>query len=330
MERIFGIDRMLRGKRAPTKRQFLEKLEIGEATLKRDLQYMRDRLHAPVEYVRGVGYRYEPNNQFALPGMWFSADEVQALLLMLHLLDQMEPSLLRDEMQPFADRLRELAKIAPEGSDSISDRIAMIPNPVRAVNPDHLQLCIQATLSRRRLRIKYHSRGREEVAERDVSPQRLIYYRSNWYLDAWCHSRDATRRFAVDAILTVGLLHESAQAATPAGDGSGYGIFSEPARREAVLLFNASSARWIEKETWHPEQQSKSLPDGSLELRVPYGNSQEILMDILRHGPNVEVIAPTELREQILRYLSDAVANYRPERRPVEAESLPMTHVAAI
>jgi predicted DNA-binding transcriptional regulator YafY len=319
IERIFEFDRLLRGNRPPTKRDVLERFEITEATFKRDLAYMRDRLNAPIEYVKGVGYRYSEEQQFTLPGLWFSADEVQALLLMLHLLDQMQPSLLRDEMQPFADRLRELARIAPAGSESIESRISFIPSTVRTVDPAHLQVCIQATLTRKRLWIKYNSRSREEITSREVSPSCLIYYRGNWYLDAWCHAKEAPRRFAIDAILEAKVCDAAAVDQPRQNDAPGYGIFAEPASRTAILIFNSSAARWVEKEQWHPRQEAIPREDGSLELRVPYGNSREIIMDILRYGPDVEVNAPTELRSQIVRGLTQALENYQTARRPVES-----------
>src|SRR4030067_2182248 len=57
-----------------------------------------------------------------------------------------------------------------------------------------------ALLQRNSLHISYHGRGNDETSSREISPQRLIHYRDNWYLDAWCHSRNALRSFAVERI----------------------------------------------------------------------------------------------------------------------------------
>ncbi|MDT8429578.1 MAG: WYL domain-containing protein [Pseudomonadales bacterium] len=61
-------------------------------------------------------------------------------------------------------------------------------------------------------RIKYSSRSKEELSERWVSPQRLVYYRDNWYLDAWCHLREGLRMFSIDR-LDVAIIHFSDRAA---------------------------------------------------------------------------------------------------------------------
>ena len=74
-----------------------------------------------------------------------------------------------------------------------------------------------------------------------------------------------------------------------------YGIFSGSPKYTAVLRFAPEAAKWVADEQWHPEQRQTILQDGGLELRVPYNDPTELLMDIRKHGPNVEVLAPTAL-----------------------------------
>lgn len=149
----------------------------------------------------------------------------------------------------------------------------------------------------------YYSRPADSSSERTVSPQRLIYYRDNWYLDAWCHLRDGLRSFSIDAIQKLAI---SAEAALEIDEGelnreleSGYGIFSGVATREAVLRFSPQLARWVSRETWHPEQRSEYDAEGYYLLRVPYSQDTELVMDILKHGPEVEVLEPPELRARV-------------------------------
>jgi predicted DNA-binding transcriptional regulator YafY len=147
-----------------------------------------------------------------------------------------------------------------------------------------------------------------------VSPRRVIYYRGNWYLDGWCHEKRAMRRFAIDAVRVVSVLEEPAVEA-PASEQPGYGIFSGPAEHTAVLLFDSVAARWVAGEEWHPQQRASALPDGGLRLEIPYSDPQEILMDILRHGPHVDVVSPTSLRDSVAEQHRKAAAKYsRPKR----------------
>ena len=155
--------------------------------------------------------------------------------------------------------------------------------------------------------MRYYSRSRGRENDRVVSPQRVLYYRGNWYLDAWCHEKQAGRRFAIDAVRLVSVLDEPAamlQAEGNNSDDQGYGIFAGVAGYTAVLIFDAEAARWVGEEEWHPHQKIEHLPDGGVRLEVPYSHPQEILMDILRHGPHVEVIRPASLRDAVARHPS--------------------------
>jgi predicted DNA-binding transcriptional regulator YafY len=138
---------------------------------------------------------------------------------------------------------------------------------------------------------------------RIVSPQRLAHYRDNWYLDAWCHSRQALRSFAVDRIRRVKVLDTPAdnipEIQLDAHFADGYGIFAGAAKHTAILRFTPQRARWVADERWHPQQQGRFLDDGAYELQIPYADSRELVMDILRHVPEVEVVAPEELRQEI-------------------------------
>ena len=85
-ERFHLIDQMLCNQRVVNRAQFLETLEVSPATFKRDLEYLRDRLMAPIVWDRERrGYCYQQTDgdtQFQLPGLWFNTSEIQALLSM--------------------------------------------------------------------------------------------------------------------------------------------------------------------------------------------------------------------------------------------------------
>ncbi len=142
---------------------------------------------------------------------------------------------------------------------------------------------------------------------RVISPQRLAHYRGNWYLDAWCHQRDALRSFAIDRIRNAQPLEDTARN-IPEVDldrhfADGYGIFAGVSQHVAVLRFSPERARWVAEECWHPEQKFQWLENGTYELRIPYADPRELVMDILRHVPDVEVVAPESLRIDLLSRL---------------------------
>lgn len=299
---------------------FLAELGISRATFKRDMEYLRDRLNAPIVWDRDAGgYRFARPDPLApryeLPGMWFNAAEIHALLTMRHLLENLGPGLLARHVEPLLARLSALLESENIPAAAVEQRIRILRAQARAYEPEHFAPLASAVLQRRRLRITYYSRDRDETLTRTVSPQRLTHYRDNWYLDAWCHLRDALRSFSLDAIVAVTLLDDPA---VEVGDseldavlGAGYGIFSGREVQYAQLRFTPARARWVSRENWHPEQQARFDEAGNYWLRVPYSDHRELLMDILRHGRQVEVMAPAELRERVADELAASLAPYR-------------------
>ncbi len=109
-------------------------------------------------------------------------------------------------------------------------------------------------------------RSRAAVTDRIVSPRRVIYYRGNWYVDAWCHEKEMPRRFAIDAIREATVLDEPARDVA-AGDNQGYGIFAGPPEHIAILVFDPEPARWSEEE-WRTSGRPRTSRAGSRTLAV--------------------------------------------------------------
>ncbi len=81
---------------------------------------------------------------------------------------------------------------------------------------------------------------------------------------------------------------------------SSYGIFSGAPKAWATIRFSPKASRWVADERWHSKQEGRFLDDGRYELRVPYSNARELLMDVLRYGPDAEIVAPIPLRKAII------------------------------
>jgi len=319
-ERFYKIERMLREQRVITFAAMRERLEVSPATLKRDLDYMRNRLHAPIEYDREAGgYRLVESGQalerYELPGMWFSPAEIHALLTLQHLVANLRTgSLIGPHLDAVTKRLQAALGRGAEDVDELRRRVKVLGIATRDIRLEHFELVGSALLRRRRLHIIYFARGRGETSERDISPLRLVHYRDNWYLDAYCHVREDVRSFAVDAIRDAAMLDmpaiDVAEAELDTRLGSGYGIFSGTDVTWATLRFTPERARWISAEQWHPAQRSRTEADGSFIMELPYSDPRELVMDILRHGADVEVLAPQALRDAVTRTIAAMQGSY--------------------
>ncbi len=319
-ERFYRIDRLLHENRVVTIDRFLEVLSVSRATFKRDLEYMRDRLNAPIEWDREAGgYRFVEQvpgaPEYELPGIWFNESEILALLSMESLLEEIEPGLLGPRLEPLKARLSSLIESSSHSADEVRKRIRVLRMGSRSRRIRFFEDIALALMNRRKLHLDYFVRTRDELTHRDVSPQRLVHYRDNWYLDAWCHVANSVRSFALDAVEGAGVLDEAA-IEVPEADlnrllTAGYGIFSGEKVQWAKLRFSAQRARWVAAEEWHPQQRAAFDDAGRYILEVPYSQDPELMMDILKHGDEVEVLAPPELRKRVAEKLTEAARQYR-------------------
>ena len=319
-ERILSLHRLLKTSRYPVSLQRLkDELGCSRATLYRDIAFLRDALGAPIESGEGeqAAFRYDAAEaeRFELPGLWLTSDELSALLALNELVARSGPSILADVLAPFEKRIETLLSDHASGTRLPMERIRVIASGMRKLDQISFRVVAGAVMARRQLKFSYRARSTGSTTERLVSPQRLAHYRDNWYLDAWDHEREGLRSFAVDRIASPQMLDGPAvdrdDTELNAHLAASYGIFSGPPKAWATLRFSPHAARWVADEHWHSQQQGHFLSDGRYELKVPYSNSKELLMDVLKYGPDAEVIAPLSLREEMKILLQLSIGAYQ-------------------
>ena len=317
-ERFYKIEQLLKDGTPVPFARLVDLLGVSRATLKRDLEYMRSRFNAPIEYVRSSnGYRFgrpRAGPRYELPGLWFSAAEIYALLTTLRLLGNLQPTELGAQTGALIERLRAILASGDHTWQEVEKRIRIFQPERREGNATWFSVIAASLLKRSRLFIRHYNRNEDRVTEREVSPQRLVHYRDNWYLDAWCHLRNDLRSFSVDAIQNAELRDTKAKDVSKtdldAYLGSGYGIFAGRKVEWASLKFAPKAARWVSAQRWHPDERHRVESDGSYILEVPYADDRELVMEILKHGPDVEVLSPASLRHRVADSHKEAARRY--------------------
>ena len=316
-DRVYKYKALFNRKRAVSKQALLAELEISEATFKRDLDKMRDFYHYDIVYDRYDNtYKLQNEDQaYELPGLVFTQKELLALLTIQNMITELEPGLLGPKLQPLQERMADLLSSEGLDSASLTKRVRAVHAGKRKLELKCFQSLAQATLERKKVKVQHYNRQRDETTERDISPQQLVHYRDNWYVDAWCHLRNKLQSFSVDAITNCDILEDKAKEVSPKDIKvimqSGYGIFGGEANYWAKLKFNAVRARWVQSEEWHPEQKGTVNKDGTYTLEFPYSDERELLGDILKFGADVEVLAPKTLKTSLLNAASETLKLYK-------------------
>lgn len=256
-------------------------------------------------------------------GLWHSAGALFALVATFRLLRCFRQGVLAEfinkevaaELEDHLDRQR-------PGAARHLRRVKVEPLGEVDVELESFEAVCTALFERKRLRITHESLIDGHRSERDVSPQRLLRYRDNWFLDTYCHRKKEIRTFELGG-LTAARLSDDTRRAVDIPDekldeafDAGYGIYAGKDVKRARLRFSWPASIRASKARWHPSQTVTLHPKNGREpyectLTVPYSRSPELVMDILRWGPNVKVLGPAELRRAVSTQLQTALARYR-------------------
>lgn len=319
-DRIYELHKILSSRRTPiSRKQLEERMECSRATIRRTIEVVRDYLGAPIKYDRKLnGYFYDKSGDspYELPGLWFNSSEIYALLTTHSLLSSVQPGLLEPHVSPLIERLNNILDQQKTGRE-VAKRIRILQAAPRIADFDIFRKAADALVCRKKIKMLYHGRERDTTTERWISPQRMVYYRDNWYLDGWCHMSKGLRTFSLDRMHIVYTGEKARDVNDKQLDehfAGAYGIFAGKAKHKAVIRFTKTATKWVADEHWHSKQEAKVLPNGELELTVPYSDPRELIMDILKYGPEAKVISPAGLRREVQQKLSAALQNYSPER----------------
>lgn len=295
LERIYAFHQKLKNNRYPNARTLVEEFELSRATAHRDINYLRDRLLAPLAFDSSQNGYYYTDNDFFLP-----FEDSPKLLFFMGLLKKMadEAGLSNlPEMNKLEKRISQL--IAP-GYERLMENVLCQWIEVETLSASIFESIIDAVLQNKLLEIQYTSANAQE-SERTLEPLRLINYQGRWYLLAYCYLRKDHRLFHMARITKSSTGNKLGKQSHPAPKSylnDAFGIFTGTTRYHAKILFTGTAAEMVRRQHWHTKQNIKKHKDGIV-LSIPVADDREIMMKILQYGSLAQVLEPDSLRKRI-------------------------------
>ncbi len=301
----------------PSASSLAEHFHVSQTSAQRDIQFLSDRLGAPLRYDSSRhGYCYT-DDTFQLPAIWYSKDEVIALVLLRNLVKTFPDRQIENEFQGF---LKKISAYFPSTKGIDLENLA---NSISLKNSDYFSVdevlfnkILQAMFSEETLKIIYHSPYRDESTERRIVPLHLLNFMQDWYLIAYCGKTHALRGFDLSRVQLLG----RAKHRLPLPGNlpniedfldKQFGIASGKRSIAVSLRFTPTASRRIKEQVWHPAQKTKWDRKGRLTLTVPVSDYRGIKSEVLKLGDEVEVIKPAALRREIMHELNRMVGLYR-------------------
>lgn len=298
-ERYVWFDAEARRNRYPNAPALAGRFEICVRTARRNIEFMTDRLGAPLEYdQRRRGYFYTDTG-YSLPPIILSQEELLAALAARHVLAKSSGGALGRDAESFLHKIHSVMNERGLSPAMLDDAFSAEWPGFSPADPAIFRAATGAMLASWTLRIAYASPESGAVTERVIEPHHIQHYQGSWLLIAFCRVKSDWRKFFLSRITGADVQAETFTRKDRCrwnhqAEGA-FGLFRGPEAVTVVLRFTPFRARWIREQVWHTDQAMRELEGGGLELSFPAADFRELRMRILQFGADVEVLAPEAL-----------------------------------
>lgn len=317
-ERFVWFHAQVKQHHFPNTRSLVEEFEISERTAQRDIDFMRDRLLAPLAFDRRCnGYRYT-DDTYEIPLHWLNENNLLALALAARLASTIPDTAVKEDLCRLVGRMLRLSHNESYTClDRLGDKVSVKNIEYAKVDEHFFHLIVRALFDDQALRITYHSPYDDTTSERLVQPLHLMHYMGSWHLFAWCTKKSVIRDFALARLraVTIADIFISVPDNLPSikeFTRRHFGIMQGESSIMVTLCFAPKVAPRISEQIWHPDQQTRLTPDGSLLLRFPTADFRELIRNILSYGTDVRVLDPPELQTLVQKEIEKMQKLYTP------------------
>ncbi len=265
-------------------------LEVTDRTVKRDIEFMRDRYGLPIEYdERRHGYHYTaPVDHFPVAAM------TEAEMFALFIADK---AIAQYHGTPFQKPLR-MAFKKLTGQLDAKERYSLenldLALSFRPFGPEDaddtiFRLLHRAVCERRAVKFDYRNLGARYSQPRHVHPYHLACIDNHWYLFAHDTARHAIRTFALTRLANPSLTAEHFLRSKDFDPdqylAGSFTVMKGDQQHDVVIEFDPWAADLIRGRCWHSTQIRTDLPSGGARLSMRLSSLEEIERWLLSWGP---------------------------------------------
>lgn len=315
LKRLIFLDKEISSGTYPNKNSISKKYQISLKTVQRDIDFLKTQYDAPIEYdfTRKGFYYYR---EFSLCPLKLSEGDFFMLAVTEKVLEQYKDSPIRERVMIFFEKIKILFNDEISiYSDELDTIMSFDIGPLRNVKKEYFDKLEKAIRERYIVEITYHSNYNNTDSLRKIDPLHLKNYKGDWYLIAYCHSRNDIRLFALSRIKSFKLKDIQFRPHTDFNIEdimkTSFGIYINKKISNVKIKFSAFQSRWIKEKVWHPSQQIKGNKDGSIVLSLKVNNLEELKRWVLQYGKEAEVITPKVLRNDMKKEFEEGMKIYK-------------------
>lgn len=310
MERVLGILERLEAagkERTGLTCQWLGgELGVSAKTVQRDLDFLKDRAGAPIEYDAQRHSWYLAGPVPTVFQTQLTEGELLALVVAQEAAGALAGTGLGETLSRAVNRLLIRADDEIDVSlGELQEGLSVREGAVVRSGAEVFEAIRKGMRARRVLAFEYRGLKDRRFLKRRVEPWQVAWVDGGWYLFGFDCKRQAERTFLLSRMRKVVLGEESFE--RPEGYSLGgrlrgsFGVFG--VGREKVfrvrLRFDGFAAQLVREREWHPSQKIEEDLEGGLVLELKLSSLEEVERWVLSWGSHVEVLQPARLRKRL-------------------------------
>jgi len=301
--RWMKIDDEIRKGRYPSAVDLACMLEVSVKTIRRDIEYLRVMLDAPIEYDASRKGLYYSSDDFHLGSVRVTGSEYLAMLLSSRVFSQYRNTPYYKSLGHLFGKMKDfLAEQVEIDPDLFETTVLFFGGPLTAIKEVTWSALMKAIREKQAVSFSYGKPGAETPSSYTLEVYRVVGYRGDWYCVGKCRERKAVRIYSMARMSNI---KSAGNYAIPKSfrledyvRGS-FGMFLEEREYTVKIEFDPDSAPFIRERVWGAKQKIEELPGGRIRLSFTAGSLVELSMWVLSHGSHAKVISPPELVEMV-------------------------------
>lgn len=287
--RLLGITMELMTKKRVTATELASRFEVSVRTIYRDIELI-NQSGIPVASFSGTDGGFELMSGFFLTRQHFSLDD---LFMIYHVLKGAEGAV---GGQKFKTLAHKLSSIQPALLDEGRQNNMIFEMTTSDAEKEIVYPVLQAIDQSRRITFTYINAS-AQVSERKIEPLNLLWERGVWYLDGFCLIRKGKRFFRVSRITNLEVLEEQfsprAEEKRPVHERE-QGI-------DVHLRFDLTAQPQVFEQ--FPEEYTHY--EDYIDVKKVFYSRDYAVSVILSYGAKVEILAPDDLKEDLIQQINE-------------------------
>lgn len=226
---------------------------------------------------------------------------------LLYMIKAALPMLREESLQAAVEELMEEIEQHAPGQVVLSDTMLEsigLGHYSGEIDQKNLSDVIACVAQKRWIRVIYGEQSKSQL----LFPFKIIPYLGRLYLAVWHGKHDSYGVYAIDKIKFV---YEAPAPLPPIPKfdlkkfmSTRFGLWEDPQRRESdieIHMTNPKIADFFRSSYWHVSQKIITNEDGTLTIKMKAGLSPELVSWVLHWAPDLSVVRPQELRDEVRR-----------------------------